>query len=110
MVWHAIASPITPASPFRTIATGPIPGPAPTPISRFCSSRPGEVSVGRGDGPVFTPNLRPTKTVVSGDGVRPVYVDDGSDCMAGDYDSILIVGFGGPERPDDVISFLENVT
>jgi ferrochelatase len=26
------------------------------------------------------------------------------------YDSILIVGFGGPERPDDVIPFLENVT
>jgi ferrochelatase len=30
--------------------------------------------------------------------------------VAGDYDSILIVGFGGPERPDDVIPFLENVT
>jgi ferrochelatase len=30
--------------------------------------------------------------------------------MAGDYDSILIVGFGGPERRDDVIPFLENVT
>ena len=27
-----------------------------------------------------------------------------------DYDSILIVGFGGPERPDDVMPFLENVT
>src|SRR5262249_54770124 len=26
------------------------------------------------------------------------------------YDSILIVGFGGPERPEDVIPFLENVT
>ena len=26
------------------------------------------------------------------------------------YDAILIVGFGGPERPDDVMPFLENVT
>jgi ferrochelatase len=26
------------------------------------------------------------------------------------FDSILIVGFGGPERPEDVIPFLENVT
>ncbi|HEU5116079.1 MAG TPA: ferrochelatase [Isosphaeraceae bacterium] len=26
------------------------------------------------------------------------------------YDAILIVGFGGPERPDDVLPFLENVT
>jgi len=25
------------------------------------------------------------------------------------YDAILIVGFGGPEKPDDVIPFLENV-
>ena len=30
--------------------------------------------------------------------------------MANDYDSILIVGFGGPERPEDVMPFLENVT
>jgi protoporphyrin/coproporphyrin ferrochelatase len=30
--------------------------------------------------------------------------------MASDYDSILIVGFGGPERREDVIPFLENVT
>jgi protoporphyrin/coproporphyrin ferrochelatase len=30
--------------------------------------------------------------------------------MSGEYDSILIVGFGGPERPEDVIPFLENVT
>lgn len=27
-----------------------------------------------------------------------------------DYDAILIVGFGGPEHPDDVMPFLENVT
>ncbi len=26
------------------------------------------------------------------------------------YDAILIVGFGGPEQPDDVMPFLENVT
>ncbi len=26
------------------------------------------------------------------------------------YDAILVVGFGGPEKPDDVIPFLENVT
>jgi ferrochelatase len=29
---------------------------------------------------------------------------------AGEYDAILLVGFGGPERPDDVMPFLENVT
>lgn len=28
----------------------------------------------------------------------------------GDYDAILIVGFGGPEKPEDVVPFLENVT
>jgi ferrochelatase len=27
-----------------------------------------------------------------------------------DFDSVLIVGFGGPERPEDVLPFLENVT
>src|SRR6187401_2538123 len=26
-----------------------------------------------------------------------------------DYDALLIVGFGGPEKRDDVIPFLENV-
>jgi len=26
------------------------------------------------------------------------------------YDALLIVGFGGPEGPDDVMPFLENVT
>ena len=26
------------------------------------------------------------------------------------YDAILIIGFGGPERPEDVLPFLENVT
>ncbi len=26
-----------------------------------------------------------------------------------DYDAILVVGFGGPEKPDDVMPFLENV-
>jgi len=30
--------------------------------------------------------------------------------LATQYDAILIVGFGGPERRDDVIPFLENVT
>jgi len=25
------------------------------------------------------------------------------------YDALLVVSFGGPERPDDVIPFLENV-
>ena len=28
----------------------------------------------------------------------------------GDYDALLLVSFGGPEGPDDVIPFLENVT
>jgi len=27
-----------------------------------------------------------------------------------DYDALLVVSFGGPERPDDVMPFLENVT
>lgn len=26
------------------------------------------------------------------------------------YDALLLVGFGGPEKPDDVVPFLENVT
>jgi protoheme ferro-lyase len=26
------------------------------------------------------------------------------------YDSIVVISFGGPEKPDDVIPFLENVT
>src|SRR3954449_12468609 len=26
------------------------------------------------------------------------------------YDAILVVGFGGPEKPEDVLPFLENVT
>jgi ferrochelatase len=30
--------------------------------------------------------------------------------MAHGYEAILIVGFGGPERPQDVLPFLENVT
>ena len=27
-----------------------------------------------------------------------------------DYDAVLLVSFGGPEGPDDVLPFLENVT
>ena len=30
--------------------------------------------------------------------------------MSNPYDALLIVGFGGPEKPDDVMPFLENVT
>lgn len=30
--------------------------------------------------------------------------------MSDEYDSLLIVSFGGPEKPDDVMPFLENVT
>ena len=30
--------------------------------------------------------------------------------MATQYDAILLVSFGGPEQPDDVIPFMENVT
>ncbi len=29
---------------------------------------------------------------------------------AGPYDAILVLSFGGPEGPDDVLPFLENVT
>jgi protoporphyrin/coproporphyrin ferrochelatase len=32
------------------------------------------------------------------------------DVLANDYDALLIVGFGGPERREDVMPFLENVT
>src|SRR5436309_4291287 len=30
--------------------------------------------------------------------------------MSTSYDALLIVSFGGPDRPDDVMPFLENVT
>lgn len=30
--------------------------------------------------------------------------------MSSPYDALLIVGFGGPEKPEDVMPFLENVT
>lgn len=30
--------------------------------------------------------------------------------MSGAYDALLLVGFGGPEAPQDVMPFLENVT
>ncbi|MEX2551045.1 MAG: ferrochelatase [Nitriliruptoraceae bacterium] len=30
--------------------------------------------------------------------------------MASEYDAILLVSFGGPEQPDEVIPFMENVT
>ncbi len=30
--------------------------------------------------------------------------------MTEQYDAILVVGFGGPEKPEDVMPFLENVT
>lgn len=33
-----------------------------------------------------------------------------SSLMTNTYDALLIVGFGGPEKPDDVMPFLENVT
>jgi ferrochelatase len=29
--------------------------------------------------------------------------------MTGDYDAVLLISFGGPEGPDDVVPFLENV-
>lgn len=34
----------------------------------------------------------------------------GTASMTSGYDAILIVGFGGPEKPEDVMPFLENVT
>ncbi len=35
---------------------------------------------------------------------------NGQDKAVGDYDAILLLSFGGPEGPDDVLGFLENVT
>ncbi len=32
------------------------------------------------------------------------------DVTVGPYDALLLVSFGGPEGPDDVLPFLENVT
>ncbi len=32
------------------------------------------------------------------------------DDVARSYDAVLVVSFGGPEGPDDVLPFLENVT
>lgn len=32
------------------------------------------------------------------------------DAVAREYDAILFMSFGGPEKPDDVVPFLENVT
>ena len=29
---------------------------------------------------------------------------------AGPYDALLVISFGGPEGPDDVVPFLEDVT
>src|SRR5215212_8914128 len=30
--------------------------------------------------------------------------------MQSDYEALLVVSFGGPEKPEDVMPFLENVT
>ncbi|MDR3620124.1 MAG: ferrochelatase [Paludisphaera borealis] len=46
--------------------------------------------------------------------IRPeLSVDQRTKCeieTTSEYDAILIVGFGGPEKPEDVMPFLENVT
>ncbi len=41
------------------------------------------------------------------DTVQPVKANEAG---TGTYDAILLMSFGGPERPEDVIPFLENVT
>src|SRR4051794_21409196 len=41
------------------------------------------------------------------DTVRPTR--DGDSTERGPYDAILVVSFGGPEGPQDVLPFLENV-
>ncbi len=40
---------------------------------------------------------------------REVAVTDAEHRGPADYDAILVVSFGGPEHPDDVLPFLENV-
>jgi ferrochelatase len=47
----------------------------------------------------------PTEPAVDGRRDR-----EGAHDVATDYDAILLVSFGGPEQPDDVLPFLENVT
>ncbi|MEO0564326.1 MAG: ferrochelatase, partial [Chloroflexota bacterium] len=32
------------------------------------------------------------------------------DDTAREYDAVLVMSFGGPEQPDDVVPFLQNVT
>jgi ferrochelatase len=45
-------------------------------------------------------------TIVAGQGVSLPRFDD----EAREYDALLVLSFGGPEGPDDVLPFLENVT
>src|SRR6478672_6322898 len=36
--------------------------------------------------------------------------DPSAETSVAPYDALLLVSFGGPERPEDVVPFLENVT
>ena len=40
----------------------------------------------------------------------PTNTGDIADSGVAGYDAILVVGFGGPERREDVLPYLENVT
>jgi ferrochelatase len=46
--------------------------------------------------------VTPTAVAVPPAGAAPT--------LLGPYDAVLLVSFGGPEQPDDVVPFLENVT
>ncbi|RPI82176.1 MAG: ferrochelatase [Planctomycetaceae bacterium] len=51
---------------------------------------------------------RPTPRSISGSS-RPDHLAGANPTDGAGYDAILVVGFGGPEKPADVMPFLENV-
>ncbi|MER5741015.1 hypothetical protein ABT117_35855, partial [Streptomyces sp. NPDC002262] len=50
------------------------------------------------------PESQGPDTCTSGDALMPDQHDPAP------YDALLLLSFGGPEGPDDVVPFLENVT
>ena len=67
---------------------------------------PGKVGVNFGVSPLFAGLIR--RKISRREG-RFVYADTGTEENIMTYDAILLVSFGGPEKPADVLPFLENV-